>query len=292
MASLRDIRQRIRSVKNTQKITKAMKLVAASKLRRAQDAIESARPYAFEVGSVLRRVATRVDETELGEAPHPLLDIRAPRKVLLVVITSDRGLCGAFNANILRRAERWVYENQQRFDSLQIATIGRKGADHFKKANLATVRDFTGVFEDLTYRRATEIAETLTREYMEHDLDAIYLVYNEFKSAISQIVRVESLLPIVQEELPAGEDIDYLYEPDQKTVLDSLVPRYVATLVWRSLLESAASEQGARMTAMDNASRNAGELIDSLTLQYNRARQAAITTELMDIVGGAEALAS
>ena len=289
MASLRDIRKRIRSVKSIQKSTGAMKLVAASKLRRAQDAILMARPYAVQLGGILKRVATRA-QGEHGALPHPLLDVREPRRVLLVVMTSDRGLCGGFNANILRRAERFVREEAGKFESLQLATIGRRGADYFKKRKRATVREFPGVFEQLTFRRASEIAFGIADEFVAHDLDAVFLLYNEFKNVASQRVVVDSLLPIVHEELPPGDDVDYIYEPDQKRVLDALVPRYVATHVWRALLESFASEQGARMTAMEAATRNALELVDRLTLQYNRARQTAITRELMDIVGGAEAL--
>lgn len=289
MASLREIRKRIRSVRGTQKITGAMKLVAASRLRRAQDAILSARPYAVELGALLRRVATRAETHD--EAPaHPVLALRTPKRVLLVVMTSDRGLCGAFNANILRRAERFVRESGARFESLEIATVGRKGRDYFRKRKIATVRDFPGVFNDLGFHRASDIATGLVREFTSRELDAVFLLYNEFKSAITQRVVVQDLLPIVHEELPVGEDIDYLYEPDRKTVLEQLVPRYVATLVWRALLESSASEHGARMTAMDSATKNARELVDRLTLQYNRTRQASITRELMEIVGGAEAL--
>lgn len=288
MAGLREIRKRIKSVKNTQKITRAMKLVAASKLRRAQEAIVSQRPYALELGALLHRVATR---TESGEQlPHPLLELREPKRVLLVVLTSDRGLCGAFNSNILKRAERFLRENDGKFEKLEVATIGRKGRDYFKKRKQTTVRDYPGVFEKLAYRRATEIAEGIAEEFVKSDLDAVYLVYNEFKSAISQKVVVEQLLPIVHEELPVGENIDYLYEPSQTGVLDKLVPRYISVLVWRAMLESTASEHGARMSSMDSATRNAKELVDKLTLFYNRARQSAITKELLDIVGGAEAL--
>lgn len=289
MASLGHIKTRIRSVKNTQKITSAMKMVAAAKLRRSQDAILAARPYAVELGAMLHRVATRASGDD-GSAPHPLLAEREQRRVLLVVMTSDRGLCGAFNSNILRRAERFVEDSQGRFDELSLASIGRRGRDYFKKRKTATLRDFPGVFDDLTYRRATEIANGVAEEFVSSDLDAVYLLYNEFKSAMSQEVVVEQLLPIVRQELPVGEDIDYLYEPNQDEVLRHLAPRYAAIEVWRALLESSASEHGARMTAMDSATRNASELVDKLTLQYNRARQAAITGELMDIVGGAEAL--
>jgi F-type H+-transporting ATPase subunit gamma len=265
-----------------------MKLVAAAKLRRAQDSILSARPYAVEVGSLLHRVATRAQGEE--GAPHPLLDVREPRRVLLVIMTSDRGLCGGFNSNILRRGERFIRENRDRFESLEVATIGKRGRDYFRKRKIATVRDFPGVFENLSFRRATEIATGLADEFVEKELDAVYLVYNEFKSAMTQRVTVANVLPIVQEDLPEGQEIDYIYEPSQEQVLDQLAPRYVAIEMWRALLESNASEHGARMTAMENATQNAKELIASLTLKFNRARQAAITKDLMDIVGGAEAL--
>jgi F-type H+-transporting ATPase subunit gamma len=289
MPSLRDIRKRIRSVKNTQKITRAMKLVSAAKLRRAQEAILSARPYALELGGMLHRVAARA-KTPDGRLPHPLLEVREPRRVLLVVMTSDRGLCGGFNASILRRAERFVRENRDQYESLELATIGRKGRDYFRRRSVATTRDFPGVFESLTYRRATEIARGLADEFVTANLDAVFLLYNEFKSAMTQRIVVEQLLPIVHDELPTGEDVDYIYEPDQAAVLDQLAPRYMAVEIWRSLLESHASEHGARMNAMENATKNAKELVGALTLQFNRARQSAITKELMDIVGGAEAL--
>ncbi len=304
MASLRDIRKRIRSVKNSQKITKAMKLVAASKLKRAQEAITRARPYAVELGSLLSRVAARAQAEASDDCPiHPLLALRAPRRVLLVVITSDRGLCGAFNSGILRRAERFISENGPRFEHLEIATIGRKGRDYFRKRHVAPARDFPGIVGNLQYEQATALADEFAKAYVEHKLDAVYLLYNEFKSAISQQVTVADVLPVAPEQVqaaPPGKavldgamaagEVDYIYEPDRYAVLDRLVPRYVAILIWRALLESVASEHGARMTAMDSATRNARDLTEKLTLQYNRARQATITRELMDIVGGAEAL--
>jgi F-type H+-transporting ATPase subunit gamma len=290
VATLRDIRRRIKSVKSSQKITRAMKLVAASKLRRAQESIQANRPYALELGGLLRRVSSRVQHGE-DSAPHPLLEVRAPRKVLLVVLTSDRGLCGSFNVNILRRAEAFIREKHGEFETLEVATIGRRGRDYFKKRKVATARDFPGVFAELTYRRASEIAAGLIDEWNASGLDAVYLLYNEFKSAMAQRVTVEPVLPIVEEELPVGETaVEYIYEPSERDVLNRLAPRYVATLIWRALLESWASEQGARMTAMDNATKNAKELVDKLTIQYNRARQAAITKELMEVIGGAEAL--
>ncbi|MBN1959931.1 MAG: ATP synthase F1 subunit gamma [Deltaproteobacteria bacterium] len=289
MASLREIRKRVRSILSTQKITGAMKLVAASKLRRAQNAILSVRPYANELGAMLQRLATRAD-SHGSEAAHPLLEMREPRRVLLAVMTSDRGLCGAFNINILRQAEHFIREHGSRFEKLTIATIGRKGRDYFTKRKVATLRNYPNVFNELGYHKATNIAEGLCQDFIAHDLDAVYLLYNEFKSAMTQRVVVTDLLPIVHAELPIGEDIDYIYEPNHSAVLNLLVPRYVATIIWRALLESSAAEHGARMTAMDTATQNAKDLVSRLTLLYNRTRQAAITRELMEIVNGAEAL--
>lgn len=291
MASVADIRKKINSVQNTQKITGAMKLVAASKLRRAEESIRAARPYAVEIGGLLRRVARRVSTAE-GAAAHPLLEAyESPRRVMVMVLTSDRGLCGGFNNNTLRMAENFIEENRYKWDHLEIATLGRRGAEFFNKRKIAPVRNFPGVFDDLTFRAAQQIAEGLAEEYVTDDLDAVYVLYNEFKSVVSQVLRVERVLPVVEEELPEGEyAAEYIFEPDMQQVLNTLVPRYVAVGVWRALLESWASEQGARMSAMDSASKNAKEMVDSLTLEFNRARQAAITRELMEIIGGAEAL--
>ena len=295
MASLRDIRKRIRSVKSSQKITKAMKLVAASKLKRAQEAIAAARPYAEEIGTLLQRVAARAAK-EADSAPHPLLDVRPAHRVLLVVITSDRGLCGAFNATVLRRAERFLAEHHDK--QVEIATVGRKAREYFRNRQVHATRDFPALLGELSFQKAYDIAQGLAAEYIDLKLDAVYLLYNEFKSAISQKIVVRDVLPVAVAAPEAGnqdagrdtDSVDYIYEPDRTTVLEHLIPRYVATQVWRALLESVASEHGARMTAMDSATRNARELTEKLTLQYNRARQATITRELMDIVGGAEAL--
>jgi F-type H+-transporting ATPase subunit gamma len=289
MASLRDIRKRIKSVKSSQKITKAMKLVAASKLKRAQDAIVQARPYAQEIATVLSRVAAQVGASGTGEV-HPLLASREPRKVLLLVITSDRGLCGAFNANVLRRADRFIRENTGRFEHVEVAAVGRKGREFFAKKGSVPVRDLGVVGSAWSYAQAVSVASALSAEFTAGSLDAVFVVYNEFKSAISQRVVVQDLLPVVQADLPESALTEYVYEPSAEQVLDRLVPRYVATGLWRALLESAASEHGARMSAMDSATKNASELIAGLTLVYNRVRQAAITRELMEIIGGAEAL--
>lgn len=286
MASLRDIRDRIKSVKNTQKITGAMKLVAASKLKRAQDAITAARPYAVELGQALERVASSVAQ-DGGDETHPLLSRRKPKKALLVVLTSDRGLCGGFNSSIIKAATRFRQENADRFDAIDVATLGRRGADHFRKRGV-TMRDYPGIYDGMTFRSASDLAEEFSREFLNDDYDHVFLLYNHFQSAISQIVTVEELLPVAPET--STESADYIYEPGPVEVLESMVPRYVATKVWRAMLESQASEHGARMSAMDSATKNAVEICDELTLVYNRARQAAITQELMEIVSGAEAL--
>ncbi|MED5463521.1 MAG: ATP synthase F1 subunit gamma [Myxococcota bacterium] len=293
MASLRDIRTRIKSVKNTQKITGAMKLVAASKLRRAQDAIEAARPYASEIGQAIARVGASIQASD-EVVVNPLLEAREIKRARLVVMTSDRGLCGGFNASILRRADQFIAEHADVYDEVEIATIGRRAYEHFRKQEGVTLKDYPGVFNRLNFQEALAIAEEFSGDYADGKVDAVYLLYNEFKSAISQVVTVSQLVPVAGIEEDGSEDdrgsLEYIYEPNAQGVLDSLVPRYVATLVWRALLESNASEHGARMSAMDSATKNGKEIEDKLTLQYNRARQANITQELMEIVGGAEAL--
>lgn len=287
MASLRDIKRRIGSVQNTQQITRAMRMVAAAKLRRAQEAIVSARPYAEKIEEVLGAVASRTEE-----AVHPLLSSRPPKRVELVVMTSDRGLAGAFNSNITRRAHRFLWENEDVYDSIQVSTIGRKGRDFFRSRNIETRKDYTGVFESLTFDRAQAIAKELSASFLEDRLDAVYLLYNRFVSAMTQEPTLTRLLPISPrgEGEETGASADYVYEPGSAGVLDTLLPRHLEMQVWRALLESVASEHAARMVAMENATKNSGELIARYTLQYNRARQAYITTELMEIVSGAEAL--
>lgn len=289
MASLRDIRKRIKSVNNTVKITSAMKMVAAAKLRRAQENVENARPYADKMQRLLSEIALRAELA--GEPPHPLLQQREPQKIELVVMTSDRGLCGGFNSNITRRAERFLWEEAEKHHEIRMSTIGRKGTDHFRRHEQELRHVYTGIFDDLRYKRAADIAQELARYFVDEELDAIYLLYNEFKSAISQTVVIKQLLPIEPMVLNAGDAvIDFKYEPGQAELLDKLLPRYLATEIFQALLESSASEHGARMTAMENATRNARDMIGKLTLQFNRARQAAITNELMEIIAGAEAL--
>ncbi len=293
MPSLRDIRNRIGSVKNTRQITKAMKMVSAAKLRRAQDAILRTRPYARLLDQMLARVAARAEKDE--KAPHPLLAERptgAGRTAEVVVLTSDRGLAGGFNSNIARRTQRFVVENAERYGTILLSTIGRKGRDAFRARRMDVRKDFTGVLGDLRYERAEEIAGEFTARFLSGEVDAVFLCYNEFKSAISQKPVVVQLLPI--ERPPAQEAgqaaVDFEYEPAREALLGELLPRQIAVQVWRALLESAASEHGARMSAMESATKNAEEMIGSLTLQYNRARQAYVTKELLEIVSGAEAL--
>jgi F-type H+-transporting ATPase subunit gamma len=288
--SLRDIRNRIGSVKSTRQITKAMKMVSAAKLRRAQDAILKARPYAQLLGQTLARVASRAAADEV--VAHPLLAPRVQRTAEVVVITSDRGLAGGFNSNIARRTQRFLVENSDRYERIQLSTIGRKGRDFFRARRVELRKDFTGVHAALAYEKAESLAQEYTERYLAGEVDAVFLAYNEFKSAISQVPVLFQLLPI--ETAPGaaetGATIDFKYEPSREALLRDLLPRHIAMQVWRALLESAASEHGARMSAMESATKNAEEMISSLTLQYNRARQAYVTKELMEIVSGAEAL--
>ncbi len=289
MANLKAIRKRISSVKNTQKITRAMKLVAAARLRKAQQNITEMRPYAVKTMDVLSAVAARVEE---DGGMHALLEEREQKKVMLVVLTSDRGLAGAFNSSICKAAFiRWK-QLESEGKAVVFTVIGRKGREFLARRGANILQDFTGVFDGLSVDKASEIGRYIVDFYTRESdpLDACYVVYNEFKSAISQKVTVEQLLPIVPMKLPPGEDVDFAYEPGKKELLDTLCPMYVDVEIYRALLESVASEHGARMTAMDNATKNASEMIDRLTLTFNRARQAAITTELMEIIGGAEAL--
>lgn len=287
MAALKDIRKRIGSVKNTQKITRAMKLVAGARLRKAQENIERLRPYAVKTLEVLSSVAARAGA---DEEVHPLLARRPPDEVMLVVLTSDRGLAGAFNANICRAAHARWKQLEAEGSHVSFGVIGRKGRDYFKRRNADIRQEFTGVFENLTSDRAGEIARYVTDAYTGHGLDACYLVYNEFKSAITQQVVVEPFFPITPIELAEDQVGDFIYEPSKDALLDTLLPMYAEVEIYRALLESVASEHGARMTAMEAATNNASDMIDRLTLRYNRARQAAITKELMEIIGGAEAL--
>jgi len=299
VANLKAIRKRITSVKSTQKITRAMKMVAGARLNRAQQRILALRPYAVKTGHVLAEVTAaasrRIEEGGGGIDPeHPLLARRPESTVLLLVITSDRGLCGAFNTNILRVAERQWREREAQGQKVQIAVIGRKGRDFFKRRGAPVVHVFSGVWDRLDLDQARTVAKVVLKPFLQGEVDSIYLVYNEFKSAMTQRVVCEALFPLPLKEIEeAAEPVyerEFIFEPNKQALLERLTPMYVEISVLRALLESMASELGARMTAMDSATKNASEMIDRLTLSYNRARQAAITTELMEIIGGAEAL--
>jgi F-type H+-transporting ATPase subunit gamma len=285
---LKIIRKRIATVKNTQKITRAMKLVAAARLRRAQENITRMRPYALQTLRMLSSLAARAgDDAEL----HPLLARREPKNVLLIVLTSDRGLAGAFNASVSKASFKAYNELKAKGSDVTVGAIGRKGRDFLRRRGVPIKHSFSNIYDNLRYEKASDIGDVIVTEYASGHLDACYIVYNEFKSAITQKVVMEKLLPIEPMEVAPEEGaVDYIYEPDQRTILNQLLPLYVNVEVYRALLESVASEHGARMTAMDNATRNAKDMIGRLTLQANRARQAAITTELMEIISGAESL--
>ncbi|MFP3939056.1 MAG: ATP synthase F1 subunit gamma [Thermoanaerobaculia bacterium] len=333
MASLLDIKRRIRSVKNTQQITKAMKMVAAAKLRRSQDRILGTRPYALELAKVTAKLAQAAraqapdgelesapdggpegaapepgvapggegpDDEPAGGGPHPLLQVRPEEKVLLVVVTGDRGLAGAFNATVLRRVRQLL----GRWESLELLLLGKKGADYFARRDVPVRDAYRELFSNVTYEAAQEIAGDVGQAYSRGEYDAVYVVYNRFESVMRQELTEERLLPIpvgpgeTSSEAGAAtgaggageEPGDYLFEPSPDEILADVLPRYLTFQVYRVLLESQASEHAARMTAMDSATNNAGEMIEKLTLTYNRARQAAITTELIEVVSGANAL--
>jgi F-type H+-transporting ATPase subunit gamma len=281
MPALIDIRRRIRSTKNTQQITKAMKMVSAAKLRRAQEAIFAARPYARKMIEVLNGVATRADP-----AGHPLLQERGDDRILLVVVTADKGLAGGFNANIIRAAVHFLEELAGK--DLRLDLVGRKGRDYFKRRRFAVRSEKLGLLQGLTFAAAREMADQLVKSYVDGEVDQVYVLYNEFKSVIQQKVVVERLLPITKLTFdPKEPALDYLYEPGPDRIFAKLLPRHVEFQVWRALLESAAAEHGARMTAMDAATNNAEDMIDRLTLYMNKVRQAAITKEIIEVVSGA-----
>ena len=283
MANLLDIRRRIRSVKNTQQITKAMKMVSTAKLRRAKERVINARPYANEIVAVLNSLVMRTEQKS-----HPLLEERVEEKILVTVVTADKGLCGAFNANVIKATQAFM--NQNRGKTVTLACIGRKGRDYFRRQEVPIAQEYINL-SDLNYDRAKGIAGQLMDAYGQRTFDAIYVIYNEFKSVIQQRIVVERLLPIQQLDTSHSQHaIDYIYEQPPDEIFNSLIPRYVEVQVYRALLESTAAEHGARMTAMEAATNNATDLIDALTLSMNRARQAGITKEIIEIVGGAAAL--
>jgi F-type H+-transporting ATPase subunit gamma len=293
MPNLLDIRRRIKSVKNTQQITKAMKMVSAAKLRRAQDRVVTARPFANKMGEVLGELAKRTDE----DFHHPLLDLRGDERYLLVLITADKGLCGAFNTNLTKAAQQFMRDNADK--QVELLAIGRKGRDFFRSRRAVIAAEYIGLTGKgrVEFSEALEVARSIIKLYTDDTgIDKVFLIYNEFKSVLSQRVVLEQLLPVARAKEPEPETksavtlVDYIYEQPPEEIFSRLLPRLVETQIFRALLESIASEQGARMTAMDSASKNASELIESLTLNMNRIRQAAITNEIIEVVSGAAAL--
>jgi F-type H+-transporting ATPase subunit gamma len=299
MPSLIDLRRRIRAVKNTQQITKAMKMVAASKLRRAQERVMSARPYAVQMQRVLGSVASRVDPSI-----HPLLTVREPKadsRTLVIVVTADKGLCGSFNTNVIKTAGHFVVESKQ---PCTLGLVGRKGKEFFSRRGFDVLFEQVGIFQKLRYEDARAIAQTAMDAFLEAKVDRVMLVYNEFRSVMTQRLVVDQLLPIARGDVegtgpelapvPPGGDpraqIDYLYEPSAQEIFNQLLPRYVEVQVYRALLESNAAFYAAQMTAMDTATKNSADMIASLTLYMNKVRQAAITREIIEVVSGAEAL--
>lgn len=286
MATLRDIRRRISSVRSTQQITKAMKMVAAAKLRKAQARLISARPYAYRLGQLLSHVAAKEDRSL-----HPLLAVREPNRICYVVVTADRGLCGSFNANIIRMAKAEI-DAHNSLEKTTLVTVGRKGFEHFSRRGFELIERYINLFDQLEFKHAVNISSLIQNLYQSKELDRVFVVYNEFKSAAVQRVIVEQLLPIEPQlpEFDKYQPVDYLHEPSAGKILDEVCPKNLNIQMWRILLESYAAEQGARMVAMDAATDNAQEMIYDLTLYYNKVRQSTITKEISEIVGGAEAL--
>ena len=286
MPSLIDLRRRIRAVKSTQQITKAMKMIAASRLRKSQERVVNARPFANEALRVLRDLAARTDASA-----HPLLAVREERTILAFVLTADKGLCGSFNTNILKAASQAILEHPDQHVNLGL--VGRRGRDFFRRRGFPIVYEAVNIFQHLKFEDAEAIAEVAINQYTEQKADAVYLVYNEFKSVIQQRIVAETLLPIPRADLAeadAAARVDYIYEPNPAELFDRMLPGHVRVQVWRALLESAAAENAARMTAMDAATKNATDMIDSLTLYMNKVRQAGITREIIEVVSGAQAL--
>ncbi len=301
MANLLDLRRRIKSVKNTQQITKAMKMLSAVNLRRAQERVTNARPFARKMTEVLAELSSHTDENY----HHPLLDRRGDERYLLVLITADKGLAGAFNANLIKAAQAFIREHSEQ--TIELIAIGRKGRDFFRRREMSIVQEYVGLTGKgrVSYEEAVEVASDITRRFTEDEgIDKVFIIYNEFRSVLQQRVLVDQLLPVSRVEEGEGEGageanpaeaqnfVEYVYEQQPEEIFSRLLPRLIETQVFRALLESIASEQGARMTAMDAASKNAADLIGSLTLNMNRIRQAAITTEIIEVVSGAAAAQS
>jgi F-type H+-transporting ATPase subunit gamma len=290
MATLRDIKKRIKAVENTQKITKAMKMVSAAKLRKVQNRMLDLRPYADKMRDVLMSLAKGADRES-----HPLLAFRQRKTVEVVVVTSDRGLCGAFNTNILKAAQKNIDEHKKNGFEVSISTVGKKARDYFRRRGITTRKSWTGISGNVSFASAQEIANDVKDNFINGTIDEVTVVYNAFKSMVAQTVTVAQLLPLapIEEEKEGPAETaaaNFIYEPSMEAIFDRLIPRNVDIQIYRALLESSAAEEAARMSAMENATKSCSEMVDRLTLQFNKARQAAITGELMDIVGGVEAL--
>ncbi|MEH0157493.1 ATP synthase F1 subunit gamma [Limibacter armeniacum] len=296
MAGLKEVKERIVSVKSTQQITKAMKMVAASKLRRAQDKITQMRPYSEKLFSILENVTSSLR----GEVENPFaVEPEAINNVLIFVVTSDRGLCGGFNANIIKATKSLIaekYAEQEKAGNVTLVCMGKKGYDHFRKRGYNIISDYVGIFQDLNFEQVKEAVEMAMDGFLNEKYDAVHVVYNEFKNVVTQIVHTDRFLPVApavkEGEAEAETEIDYIFEPEKEQIIKELIPKSLKISFYTRVLDSNAAEQGARMSSMDKATDNAGELIKELSLQYNRSRQAAITTEITEIVGGAAALAN
>ncbi len=288
MPSLKAIKKRIGSVKNTRQITKAMKMVSAAKLRRAQDNIIAARPYARKMEEVLQSLACCAE----GDR-HPLLEVREAKRLLLLVVTSDRGLCGGFNANLCKAADRFIREKKSEYEEITLMTLGRKGYEFLKNRHTVT-KNYPNLISKPNYQTAALLAREIIEGYEGEQYDQVIILYNAFKTVMSQDITFQQLLPVVPPEAEAASldegQVEYIYEPSVRELMDEIVPKNIEVQIFKAMLESVAAEHGARMTAMDSASKNASEMIGKLTLQYNRARQAAITKELMEIISGAESI--
>ncbi|MBL0224774.1 MAG: ATP synthase F1 subunit gamma [Geobacteraceae bacterium] len=286
MASLKSIKKRIVSVKNTRQITKAMKMVSAAKLRRAQENVVAARPYAKKLGEVLQALSANLE----GDL-HPLLEKREAKKLLLIVLTSDRGLCGGFNSNLCKAADRYIKEKSDSYEQISVMTIGRKGYE-FLKSRYTVYKNFSNVLAKPSYQTAAMLAQEVINGFVEGEYDQVELLYNSFRTVMTQDITFQQMLPVEPEVKGATEEtpVEYIYEPSVSDLLAEILPKNIEVQIFKAMLETVAGEHGARMTAMDSASKNANEMIGKLTLQYNRARQAAITTELMEIISGSESI--
>ena len=284
MASARDIKRKINSVSNTQKITKTMKMVSAAKMRKAIEAMQSARPYTDKLAELIQEISNRAG----GNTEHAFFEAKEVHTIYLVVVTSDKGLCGAFNSNVLKAAYNFAKENKDK--TIKIVPVGKRAFDFFAKRGFEIVEKWIGFGGKYSFNDAVDAGRLISKAFINGNADEVHLIYNEFKSTSSQLVRIKKLLPLAVESGSEPKYPDFEYEPDVNVLLDSLLPQFINTSIFQSMLESVAGEHGARMVAMDNATRSAGEMIKKLVLNYNKTRQAAITTELLDIVNGAEAL--